>query len=491
MESFANSCIPKPSSNTRHGTICKGYDESLQLPNGRQMRSNNKEKENKLTPLTRTRTATSSSITQASKTTETTSKTKTSNRGRKRKQDNNLENEDDGIDRLVSNYSDFLPDNEVVKHQAQKRKVVSLHSNSTEQQKSIDEISILKDQVKALLEAQAKKERDDKEKERVKQDEVKRLLEDTLRKNDERSAKVLADALLKKKSLEEALHTREKEENDELQKLHNEKRVLEEKLSNQKAEEVVRAQRELLYKERRAWEQEKATEEKELALLRSREEKRLLEEAIFKRDEDLKKRAVQESNEALRKQDEDDRLARSEAFADAVSEKVAAATEFLRREMEETQRQKDNDRVVKKKNKEKRRLKEQLKEQSKKNDDMAAQRVKDLEEELRDKHNLDRLAQRNDLYREKLALDAAAQRAADQADFALQQKRFHLAEETLKLKKQEYDVEQRHFFERDCQMKSAQIAHNEKEVSLAERSAMIDENRKAADHQRKKENQRM
>ena len=48
MESFANSCIPKPSSNTRHGTICKGYDESLQLPNGRQMRSNNKEKENKL-----------------------------------------------------------------------------------------------------------------------------------------------------------------------------------------------------------------------------------------------------------------------------------------------------------------------------------------------------------------------------------------------------------------------------------------------------------
>ena len=131
-------------------------------------------------------------------------------------------------------------------------------------------------------------------------------------------------------------------------------------------------------------------------------------EALFKRDEDLKKRAVQESNEALRKQDEDDRLARSEAFADAVSEKVAAATEFLRREMEETQRQKDNDRVVKKKNKEKRRLKEQLKEQSKKNDDIAAQRVKDLEEELRDKHNSDRLAQRNDLYREKLALDAAA-----------------------------------------------------------------------------------
>ena len=73
----------------------------------------------------------------------------------------------------------------------------------------------------------------------------------------------------------------------------------------------------------------------------------------------------------------------------------------------------------------------------------------------------------------------------------LEQKRFHLAEETLKLKKQEYDVEQRHFFERDCQMKSAQIAHNEKEVSLAERTALIDENRKAADHQRKKENQRM
>ena len=77
--------------------------------------------------------------------------------------------------------------------------------------------------------------------------------------------------------------------------------------------------------------------------------------------------------------------------------------------MEETQRQKDHDRVVKKQKKEeKRRKKEQLKEQSKKNDDMAAQRVKDLEEELRDKHNSDRLAQRNDLYREKLALDAAA-----------------------------------------------------------------------------------
>jgi len=44
-----------------------------------------------------------------------------------------------------------------VKHQGQKRKVDSLHSNSTEQQKSSDEISILKDQVKALLEAQAKK----------------------------------------------------------------------------------------------------------------------------------------------------------------------------------------------------------------------------------------------------------------------------------------------------------------------------------------------
>ena len=157
MELFANSCIPKPSSNTRHGTICKGYDESLQLPTDRQMRSNNREKENKTTPLTRTRTATSSSITQASKTTETINKPKTSNRGRKRKQDNNLEYEDDGIDRLVSNYSDFLPDDEAVKRQGQKRKVVSLHSNSNEQQKSSDEISFLKDQVKALLEAQAEK----------------------------------------------------------------------------------------------------------------------------------------------------------------------------------------------------------------------------------------------------------------------------------------------------------------------------------------------
>ena len=308
------------------------------------------------------------------------------------------------------------------------------------------------------------------------------MLEDTLRKNDERSAKVLADALLKKKPLEEALHKREKEENDELQKLRDEKRVLEEKLANQKAEEDARAKRELLYKEKRAWEQEKATEEKELALLRSREEKRLLEEAL---DEE-------ERNEALRKQDEDDRIARSEAFADAVSEKVTAATELLRREMEETQRQKDKDRAAKKQKKEeKRRLKEQLKEQSKKIDDNAAQRVKDLEEELRDKRSLDRLAHRNDLHRERLALEAAEKRAADLADFALEQKSFHLAEETLKLKKQEYDVEQRHFFERDCQMKSAQIAHNEKEVSLAERTALIDENRKAADHQRKKENQRM
>jgi hypothetical protein len=217
-----------------------------------------------------------------------------------------------------------------------------------------------------------------------------------------------------------------------------------------------------------------------------------LEEALFKRDEEEKKRDVQESNEALRKKNEDDRLARSEAFADAVSEKVAAATEHLRRVMEETQRQKDYDRAVKKQKKEKkRRLKEQLEEQSKKNDDMAAQRVKDLEEELRDKHNLDKLALQNDLYREKLALDAATKRAADEADLALEQKRLQLAQETLKLKKQEYDVEQKQIFDRDMLMKSVQLAHTVKEVSLAERSSMIDENRKAADHQRKKENQRM
>ena len=90
-----------------------------------------------------------------------------------------------------------------------------------------------------------------------------------------------------------------------------------------------------------------------------------------------------------------------------------------------------------------------------------------------------------------MALDAATKRAADEADLALEQKRLQLAQETLKLKKQEYDVEQKQIFDRDMLMKSVQLAHTVKEVSLAERSSMIDENRKAADHQRKKENQRM
>jgi hypothetical protein len=66
-----------------------------------------------------------------------------------------------------------------------------------------------------------------------------------------------------------------------------------------------------------------------------------------------------------------------------------------------------------------------------------------------------------------------------------------LAQETLKFKKQEYDEEQKKIFDREMLMKSVQLAHTEKEVSLAERSSNIDENRKAADHQRKKENQRM
>jgi hypothetical protein len=71
------------------------------------------------------------------------------------------------------------------------------------------------------------------------------------------------------------------------------------------------------------------------------------------------------------------------------------------------------------------------------------------------------------------------------------QKRQLLAVENLKLKKEEFEVEERQRCERERHLRALQLAHAEKETSLAERNATIEENRKAADHQRKKDNQRM
>jgi len=393
------------------------------------------------TPLTRNKSIVSSVTASSFKTKDSTKLTV----DKKRKKNSKENYHNDNIDRLRSNTNSspvMQPKNK--KHKSQV--ITTIPSTPNE------EIASLKDQFQAMLDRDAKREKEAKDALKAKDEEIKELLRQKDIETNEKQSKELQKQRLK-----------HQEEVDNLKKALDE--VLRQtELAAQRAKQD--SEKEQRKKDDEAKEKDKKdNQDKDQQIENLKKSLEEVQRAVERVENDRLKREADDAIQLKKKEKEEKERVRKER------------DEALRRQMEETNINAANE--FKK-----------LQENLQKSQDLTMQRLFIVEEEIKFKRKLEEEKERQELLRHQMALE---REHAVQTELTFLAQKEAFAAQEFKRKKEEHDECQRLRAEKDLELRKQQLALDvaqRKEQDAAAKAEFEMEELKEAEHQRKLESKR-